>query len=87
MGQYAEQSLKRHYRIVDEEGDDAKPTLLSKVYKAGKDGKDGMSFEEVRDNARAYIVAGSDTTVCHIQSHPPFPGSGSLPMKTHRPTP
>jgi cytochrome P450 len=60
MKQYAKQSLERHYRIVEEEGESAKPTLLSKLYKAGSE---GMSFPEVRDNAVSYIIAGSDTTV------------------------
>ncbi|KAI2613414.1 cytochrome P450 [Hypoxylon sp. NC1633] len=55
---YAEQSIARHYRIVETEGEDAKPTLLSKLYKAGDD---GMAFHEVRANAMAYIIAGSDT--------------------------
>lgn len=58
--QYAEQSVARHYQIVDEQGEDAKPTLLSKLYKAGEE---GMSFDELRSNAMAYVIAGSDTTV------------------------
>ncbi|KAI1877584.1 hypothetical protein JX265_003592 [Neoarthrinium moseri] len=57
--EYAEQSVSRHYRIVEEQGEDARPTLLSKLYKAGDD---GMSFDEVRSNAMAYVIAGSDTT-------------------------
>ncbi|CAJ2504798.1 Uu.00g121920.m01.CDS01 [Anthostomella pinea] len=56
--EYAEQSIARHYRIVEEQGKEAKPTLLSKLYKAGDD---GMAFHEIRANATAYIVAGSDT--------------------------
>ncbi|KAI0192445.1 cytochrome P450 [Astrocystis sublimbata] len=56
---YAEQSIARHYRIVEEEGESAKPTLLSKLYKAGDD---GMAFDEVRSNAMGYVIAGSDTT-------------------------
>ncbi|KAI4602803.1 hypothetical protein KJ359_008022 [Pestalotiopsis sp. 9143b] len=57
---YAQESIERHQRIVDEQGDDAKPTLLSKLYKSA--GTEKLTFTEVRDNASAYIIAGSDTT-------------------------
>ncbi|KAK7998175.1 hypothetical protein PG989_006215 [Apiospora arundinis] len=57
----AAELLRRHYRVVEEEGEDAKPTLLSKLYKP-KPGEEGLDFEEVRANAQSYIVAGSDTT-------------------------
>ncbi|KAI1498889.1 putative cytochrome P450 [Biscogniauxia marginata] len=57
---YATQSIQRHRDLVENEGSDAKPTLLSKLYKARDD--ESMTPEEVRDNAQAYIVAGSDTT-------------------------
>lgn len=56
---YAEQSLQRHYKKVEEEGDSSKPTLFSKLYKAREE---GLEFKEVRDSATSYIVAGSDTT-------------------------
>ncbi|KAI0131911.1 cytochrome P450 [Xylariales sp. AK1849] len=65
MSRYADESLQRHYRIVEEEGEDIKPTLLSKLYKAGesyKSGEEGMLFNEIQSNAVAYIIAGSDTT-------------------------
>lgn len=68
MGRYARESLARHYRLVEEQGAAAAPpTLLSRLYQAGggHDGDgdgDGLAFREVRDNAQAYIVAGSDTT-------------------------
>lgn len=58
---YAQESIERHQRIVDEQGDDAQPTLLSKLYKSA--GTEKLTFTEVRDNASAYIIAGSDTTV------------------------
>ncbi|KAI1637841.1 cytochrome P450 [Biscogniauxia mediterranea] len=71
---YATQSLARHRALV-EASDAAPPTLLSKLYRAeeaaaaGDKKKDGggdasptMTPDEVRDNAQAYIVAGSDTT-------------------------
>ncbi|KAF7519363.1 hypothetical protein G7054_g13113 [Neopestalotiopsis clavispora] len=57
---YANESIERHQRIVEEQGDDAKPTLLSKLYNLA--GTDKLTFLEVRDNASAYIIAGSDTT-------------------------
>ncbi|KAH8594875.1 cytochrome P450 [Bisporella sp. PMI_857] len=56
---YAEQSLHRHYKLVDKLGNSAVPTLFSKLYKAGDE---GLAFAEVRDNSMSYIVAGSDTT-------------------------
>jgi cytochrome P450 len=54
--EYAEQSLKRQFKIHDE-GDDAKPSLFDKLY------QQDMTFVELRDSATTYIVAGSDTTV------------------------
>lgn len=65
MLQYADESLQRHYRIVESEGEAAKPTLFSKLYKAGDD---GLPFKDVRDNAVVYIIAGSDTTVRPMHS-------------------
>jgi cytochrome P450 len=58
---YADESIQRHQRIVEEQGDDAKPTLLSKLYNLA--GTEKLTFAEVSDNASAYIIAGSDTTV------------------------
>ncbi|KAI1409987.1 cytochrome P450 [Hypoxylon sp. FL1857] len=62
ISQYAEQSLERHYKLVEEQGDDAKPTLLSKLYRANENDKDTLPFDELRNDAMSYIVAGSDTT-------------------------
>lgn len=76
LTQYAEQSLKRHYRIIEEEGEESKPTLFSKLY--NKAGGDELSFEELRDNAQAYIIAGSDTIVNIL----PFSASVSNRMVT-----
>ncbi|KAH8678136.1 cytochrome protein [Xylariales sp. PMI_506] len=56
---YAAESLQRHYQLVEEHGEEAKPTLLSKLYKAGEE---GLQFAEVVQNATTYIIAGSDTT-------------------------
>lgn len=57
LAKYAEDSLSRHRKIFEEEGEDSKPTLLSKLYNGD------MTFVEIRDSAASYIVAGSDTTV------------------------
>ncbi|KAI2783193.1 putative cytochrome P450 [Daldinia loculata] len=61
MSGYATQSLGRHYKLV-EEGQDAKHTLLSKLYRASENDEDTLTFEELREDAMAYITAGSDTT-------------------------
>ncbi|EYE97982.1 cytochrome P450 [Aspergillus ruber CBS 135680] len=55
---YAQQSIDRYKRVISE-SDDPKPTLFTKLYNAGKD---GLSDIEIRNDAQAYIVAGSDTT-------------------------
>ncbi|KAI1340199.1 cytochrome P450 [Xylariaceae sp. FL0016] len=57
---YSLQSIQRHRNLIENEGEDAKPSLLSKLYKA--EGDESLSFNELRDSAQAYIVAGSDTT-------------------------
>lgn len=56
---YAEESLQRHKNIVEADPVNAKPTLFKNLYKAGEE---GMSDREIAAEARAYIVAGSDTT-------------------------
>ncbi|KAK8090668.1 cytochrome P450 [Apiospora phragmitis] len=58
---FATEILQRHYRVVEEEGEEVKPSLLSKLYHP-KPGEEGLEFHEVRANAQSYIVAGSDTT-------------------------
>ncbi|KAK6955072.1 hypothetical protein Daesc_002702 [Daldinia eschscholtzii] len=62
MRLYATQSLGRHYKLVEEQGRNAKPTLLSKLYRASEDDQDTLPFEELREDAMSYIAAGSDTT-------------------------
>ncbi|KAI1769943.1 putative cytochrome P450 [Hypoxylon cercidicola] len=59
---YATESLMRHYKQVEEEGDNTKPTLLSKLYRASEKDTDTLDFDELREDAMAYIAAGSDTT-------------------------
>lgn len=56
--QYSEESLQRHRNIVKADPN-AKPTLFHKLYEAGKE---GLSPREITADARAYIIAGSDTT-------------------------
>lgn len=58
LKEYAQQSIDRYKRVIAE-SDDPKPTLFTKLYNAGKD---GLSDIEIRNDAQAYIVAGSDTT-------------------------
>ncbi|KAH9889690.1 cytochrome P450 [Xylariomycetidae sp. FL2044] len=61
MTRYAEESMGRHYRWVEERGsDEGRPTLFSKMYKALAD--ESLTRTEVTHNARTYIIAGSDTT-------------------------
>jgi len=60
MARYAEESLARRQRLEAADPTNAKMTLFSKVYQAA--GDEQLTFKEMRDNAMAYIVAGSDTT-------------------------
>ena len=58
MEQYSAQSLQRHRDMVKADPK-AKPTLFKKLYEPGKE---GLSPREIVAEARAYIIAGSDTT-------------------------
>lgn len=63
--EYAEQSLDRHRRLVEQGvGEEEKPTLFTKIYKAQEAGE--ITFREIRDNSVSYIVAGSDTTALSL---------------------
>ncbi|KAK3951435.1 cytochrome P450 [Pseudoneurospora amorphoporcata] len=57
---YAEQSLQRYHKLVEADPYQVKPMLFTKVIKAGEE--DNLTFDEIVDNARSYIIAGSDTT-------------------------
>ncbi|GKT52156.1 cytochrome P450 monooxygenase azaI [Colletotrichum spaethianum] len=57
---YAQKALDRHAKRVEELGSDPKPTVFSKIYDANE--KEMLSRKEMRDNALAFIVGGSDTT-------------------------
>ena len=63
---YAEQSIDRHSRQVLADPDNVPPTLLSKLYARHDQKKDTseetMDFRELIVEARANIVAGTDTT-------------------------
>ena len=56
---YGEQSLARYKRLVDADPDNTPETLFRRLFKAGEE---GLSDTEILSEARAYIVAGSDTT-------------------------
>ncbi|KAI0551327.1 cytochrome P450 [Xylaria curta] len=60
MKKYSTESLQRHRDLVEKEGEDARLTVFTKVYKAQND--EGITPEEVRDNAQSYLIAGTDTT-------------------------
>lgn len=57
---YAQIALDRHARRVEEQGEDTKPTVFSRLYTAGAE--DTWSPIEIRNNAQVFIVGGSDTT-------------------------
>ncbi|KAL5362114.1 cytochrome P450 [Aspergillus floccosus] len=63
LGNYAQQSIDRYARLVEASGARAPPTLFTKLYNAGKE---GLSTREIRSEAQAYIVAGSDTTATSL---------------------
>ncbi|KAF2637187.1 cytochrome protein [Massarina eburnea CBS 473.64] len=61
MRSYAEQSIQRYDRVIATNPQNAKPTLLTKLFLA-QEKDETMSQEEITANAQAFIVAGSDTT-------------------------
>ncbi|KAI1747030.1 cytochrome P450 [Xylaria castorea] len=60
MRKYSSESLQRHVDLIEKEGDNVKPTVFTKVYRAQDE--ESITQEEAQDNAQAYIIAGSDTT-------------------------
>lgn len=56
---YGEQSLARYKRLVAADLDNAPMTLFRRLFQAGEE---GLSDSEILSEARAYIIAGSDTT-------------------------
>jgi cytochrome P450 len=59
IGMYAAQSIDRYRRLMAQNPSDPKPTLLTKLFDTEKN---GLSFQDIRQEAQGYIVAGSDTT-------------------------
>lgn len=57
---YAGESLARHQRLEFADPMNVKTTLFSKIFQA--ESGEQLSFQETRNNAMAYIIAGSDTT-------------------------
>ncbi|PSN68078.1 cytochrome protein [Corynespora cassiicola Philippines] len=56
---YGQQSIQRYEKMVMADPWNVRPTLFTKFFKAGEE---GLSQGEIISNAKAYIVAGSDTT-------------------------
>ena len=57
---YARDSLSRYKNLTMSDPARVKQTLFTKIFSASDDG--ALSFDELTNNAQAYIVAGSDTT-------------------------
>ncbi|PHH87321.1 hypothetical protein CDD83_9030 [Cordyceps sp. RAO-2017] len=60
MRRYADESLNRYRRLVEADPGLSRQTLFTKVFQAEADNK--MPFNEIRDEAQSFIIAGSDTT-------------------------
>ncbi|KAJ5770903.1 uncharacterized protein N7511_002954 [Penicillium nucicola] len=56
---YAAQSVDRYRSLIAENPSDPKPTLLTKLFDTEKN---GLTYEDIRQEAQGFIVAGSDTT-------------------------
>lgn len=59
LKRYAVQSIDRYKEMLENRTFDPKPTLFTKMFNAGEN---GLTEEEIRNNAVTYIAAGSDTT-------------------------
>lgn len=61
LREHAAAAIQRHQDLADGQfGDQAKPTLFSKLYRAKED--ESLTFLDIRDNAQVYLTAGSHTT-------------------------
>ena len=56
---YSRKSIDRYKRLLAENPSDPKPTLFTKLFDTGKN---GLLDEAIINEARNYIIAGSDTT-------------------------
>ncbi|KAL9468467.1 hypothetical protein ACSS6W_010161 [Trichoderma asperelloides] len=61
MSRYADESIARYRNLLDSDPTSVKWTLFTKVFQ-GQGKEEGLSPVELRGNASAYIVAGSDST-------------------------
>lgn len=61
MIRYADESIARYRNLLDSDPTSVKWTLFTKVFQ-DQDKGEGLSPIELRSNASAYIVAGSDST-------------------------
>jgi cytochrome P450 len=57
---YSEESMQRYRSLVAADPYNVKPSLFTKLFLAKDEEK--LTFNEVRDDAVTYIIAGSDTT-------------------------
>ncbi|KIM95804.1 hypothetical protein OIDMADRAFT_45105 [Oidiodendron maius Zn] len=60
---YAEQSLERYKKLLDADPTHPPPTLFTKLFQAGEE---GLPNDVLKDEARGYIIAGSDTTAVSL---------------------
>ncbi|KAJ0119083.1 hypothetical protein J7T55_013318 [Diaporthe amygdali] len=60
MRRYAQESLDRYKKIVEEDPEKPVPTLFTRLFKGEED--ETLTFKEIIDEAQAYIIAGTDTT-------------------------
>ncbi|KFA77756.1 hypothetical protein S40288_00506 [Stachybotrys chartarum IBT 40288] len=60
LRRYAEESLRVHENLVRSDSTRIQRSLFTGIFKAQSEEK--LTFPEVRSNAQAYIIAGSDTT-------------------------
>lgn len=59
MAQYAQQATRNYQSVIEENPENAKQTLFTKMFNAGPE---GLKLHEIVPEAGGYIVAGSDTT-------------------------
>lgn len=59
---YGQQSINRHQQLTASDPN-AKPTLFAKMFDPETD---GLSNDDIRQEAQGYIVAGSDTTAVSL---------------------